>query len=149
MLPDAKPVTQPFGVFDLLRELTAQHPWMVNDAFMSVRLSARDYEIIWFPKNRAQVAAIIRAVRGRWQKNDPAVGGYNAAYATWRQRRDGVTYMIVVDRLEVCTRVEVGRRTVTVDVPATPAHTETREVIDYEWRCGPVLEAKAPAKATA
>lgn len=122
--------------------LTARYPWMTGEGFMTLHLSDYGSDIRWFVDSRQQVAAIIREVRGRWIKNSPADSDYDSKYATWRQTRDRITYLIVVDRDQVCTRVEVGRHTETVEVPVT-TRTETVEVVDYEWRCTPVLGVSA------
>ena len=124
----------------LVADLAAKYQWLQEDGFVHITLS--DYvDVTFFVNSRSQVATIIRELRGKWSKNDPGVGGYDANRATWTQRRvadRAITYKIVIDRAEVCTRVEVGRHTELVEVP-TGTRTESREVVDYEWHCTPVL----------
>lgn len=63
----------------------------------------------------------------------------------------GLTLKLVELRAEVCERVVTGTTTVTEEVPdpdyiaAAPTTTVTREVEQVEWKCTPILSAKADA----
>lgn len=81
----------------------------------------------------AMVAAIRRAVGGKWTKREQQ--GYGDAEMVFE--RDG--YTITVKRDAVCTRRVVGTETVTLPaVTAQPERTEEREIV--EWDCEPILE---------
>lgn len=84
---------------------------------------------------KAAAAAIVRAVGGKWDKDE------DGEEFSFRQKRDGFDYHVMVKRSAVCERIVVG--TEDVQIPATPARpelparTEVREVV--EWRCEPLL----------
>lgn len=87
----------------------------------------------------AMVAAIRRAVGGKWDKEER-----NPSYTTPQMwfTRDG--FAICVERETVCARRVVGTETVTVPaVEARPERTEEREI--FEWDCTPVLAAEVVA----
>lgn len=93
---------------------------------------------VWTVDKKA-TAAVIRAIGGKWEKNDPKAGSFNAEFAIWKQYLgNGNHIQIMIEREEVCERVEVGRHIEDVEVTLT-SKTEEREVIDYEWTCHPVL----------
>lgn len=60
-----------------------------------------------------------------------------------------IKVVALVSREQICERVEVGRRTVTEEVPDpevmkvaerdAPRVSVEHEVVDYEWRCSPIL----------
>lgn len=81
----------------------------------------------------AMVAAIRRAVGGKWDKREAKTIGGNDGMVF---EREG--YRITVAREQVCTRRVVGTETVTLPaVKAQPERTVEREVV--EWDCQPVL----------
>jgi len=83
----------------------------------------------------AMVAAIRRAVGGKWDKRETATMSGDDEMVF---EREG--YMVTVKRESVCVRRVVGTETVTLPaVDAQPERTVEREVI--EWDCEPVLTA--------
>lgn len=82
----------------------------------------------------AMVAAIRRAVGGKWNKAEtPGIGEPEMTFS-----REG--YAITVKREAVCVRRVVGTETVTLPaVEAAPERTVDREVV--EWDCEPILTA--------
>lgn len=86
----------------------------------------------------AMVAAIRRAVGGKWDKREQE--GIYGGESEMVFEREG--YRIVVKRESVCTRRVVGTETVTLPaVEAQPERTVERDVV--EWDCAPVLGAEA------
>lgn len=84
----------------------------------------------WEENVPAKVAAIRRAVGGKWDKRESATGDQMSFVC------EG--YQIQVDRETVCERRVVGTETVVVPaVEAQPARTETRDLV--EWDCVPIL----------
>ena len=84
----------------------------------------------------AMVAAIRRAVGGKWDKRE-AMG---ISEPEMIFEREG--YSITVKREAVCTRRVVDTETITLPaVEAQPERTIEREVV--EWDCSPVLAAEA------
>jgi hypothetical protein len=83
----------------------------------------------------AAVADVRRAVGGKWDKSTD--GGDKMALTTIR---DGIKFVVEVDREKVCTRRVVGTETVMLPaVVAAPERTEEREIV--EWDCDPILES--------
>jgi plasmid stabilization system protein ParE len=82
----------------------------------------------------AMVAAIRRAVGGKWDKAEtPGIGEPEMTFS-----RKG--YAITVKREAVCVRRVVGTETVTLPaVEAAPERTVDREIV--EWDCEPILTA--------
>lgn len=86
----------------------------------------------------AMVAAIRRAVGGKWTKSQQESYGGDAEMV---YNREG--YRITVKREAVCVRRVVGTETVTLPaVEAKPERTVEREVI--EWDCAPVIANTRP-----
>lgn len=83
----------------------------------------------------AMVAAIRRAVGGKWTKREAQ--GYGEPEMIFE--REG--YSIRVKREAVCVRRVVRTETITKPAISLPERTETVEVI--EWDCEPVLGASA------
>lgn len=79
----------------------------------------------------AMVAAIRRAVGGKWAKSEE--DGYGGPEMLFK--REG--YTIRVKREAVCVRRVVGTETVTKPAVSLPERTETVEVV--EWDCAPLL----------
>jgi hypothetical protein len=79
----------------------------------------------------AMVAAIRRAVGGKWTKHERA----GLSEPEMEFKRDG--YSIIVKREAVCVRRVVGTETITKPAVSLPERTETREIV--EWDCEPVL----------
>lgn len=84
----------------------------------------------------AMVAAIRRAVGGKWDKREAAgiTGTPEMVF-----EREG--YQIITRREAVCVRRVVGTETVTIParpaLDAQPERTEEREIV--EWDCEPIL----------
>lgn len=89
----------------------------------------------------AMVAAIRRAVGGKWDKRESTgiVGDAEMLF-----ERDG--YSIKVRREAVCTRRVVAVKTITKPAISLPERTETREVV--EWDCDPILAAEPVGRAS-
>lgn len=88
----------------------------------------------------AMIAAIRRAVGGKWDKTERESYGGQAEMVFSREG-----YEIVTKREAVCVRRVVGTETKTIParpaLPARPATTETIEII--EWDCEPVLAGES------
>ena len=82
------------------------------------------------------VAAIRRAVGGKWTKREAATSGGDAEMFF---EREG--YAISTARAAVCIRRVVGTETITKPAVSLPERTEEREIV--EWDCEPVLAAEA------
>lgn len=121
-------------------DLIEQHPDLAKPAVSD------DGHLMWWlysfdcPEGvPAMVAAIRRAVGGKWDKREAQ--GLSEPEMVFE--REG--YVITVKRDAVCTRKVVGTETVTLPaVEALPERTVEREIV--EWDCEPVL---AGAEATA
>lgn len=99
-------------------------------------------ELHWYGLSAAEVASVIRAVGGRWDKNDPNESAHAAAMAEFTTKFLGWDATIHTSRSQVCTRVVVGTREVVT--PAAPATEESTTMVDIvEWQCRPVLAGAA------
>lgn len=95
---------------------------------------------------KADAAAIVRALGGHWDKREGHDGKFE-----YRQNRDGIRLLVQVERAAVCERVVTGTTTVTRTVPdpdalaAVPTVEVTEDVEQVEWRCQPLLDTGAVA----
>jgi len=85
-----------------------------------------------------EVAAIMRAIPGRWDKNDPAASPFDDGLAMFRSTFMGAPATIYVSRSRVCTRTVVGTRQVTKTVPVITEQVTVEEDI-VAWECAPIL----------
>lgn len=106
-----------------------------------------DGRVQWFTAHTpADVAAIMRAIPGRWVKNDPAAGSFDEGTATFTTEFHSAKARISIERGRVCTRVVTGRREVTKTVPVTVEEVTVVEDV-VEWQCHSVLAAAAETPA--
>lgn len=90
---------------------------------------------------RKTAAAVVRAIDGTWERGE---ADYSGPLATWTQRRGGLNLLVQVSREEVCERIVVSTKTVTIPArPAQPEQVVEQDVV--EWRCQPLLADKAVA----
>jgi len=82
----------------------------------------------------AMVAAIRRAVGGKWTKRE------SPGLSEPEMHFERAGYRITVKRGAVCTRRVVGTETVVKPAVSLPERTETIEIV--EWDCEPVLAAE-------
>lgn len=93
-----------------------------------------------------EVRRIAKLIGGRWHKNDPTAGRYDASYYTLTHDRKFGPFSLVViaEREKVCVRKQVGVER--VEHEAVEAHVEEKPL--YEWECVPLL-AKVDELASA
>jgi len=112
------------------------------------RISAINFHFLFDDDPRTALADAVRAMPISLAKNDPASSDYAETYFELAGYLRGLEVKLVAFREQVCERVVVDRREVTVEVPdpealaEVPTVTETHTVETVEWRCHPVL---APA----
>lgn len=121
-----------------LADWLAAHPELdpYHVQFGTDSLVVKVYGIV----DRDELAAIARAVGGRWDKHDD-----DLLFRLTREILDGVTVDLVVNREAVCEWVTTGEETVEIVEPdpdlvaqlPTVTRIETRKV--GEWQCKPVL----------
>lgn len=129
------------GLADTLREaadLIAAHPELPTPCVWGYGRGA--VTVQWQLMNRddakddqrAAAVAIRQAVGGEWSKE-----GYGQSFKLTRNLGT-LSLEILADREQVCERIVVGTKTVTVPaVEAQPAREV--EVEDVEWRCEQLL----------
>jgi hypothetical protein len=119
-------------------DLLERHPDLPTPYVTSSSLGGT-VSLAWYlhhgDDQRANAAAIVKAIDGRWDRRGAE---YEGPLAEWTQARDGLRLTVTVAREQVCERIVVGTEEVTVPaVEAKPERTEVREVV--EWRCEPLL----------
>lgn len=106
------------------------------------------YEIVWHfltddANAKSGMARTVRAMPGRFTKNDPT-GGYSETYYELRGSLAGFPVRLVAYRAAVCERVVTGTERVVRQVAAAPAveaHEVVEDVDTVEWVCTPLLAA--------
>ena len=89
------------------------------------------FEASHFASDKAQAASLIR-------KMGKATKEVSEIYMTAKREFGPHTISVYVSREKVCTRVQVGTKTVTVKEAVGYTEVE-KEVPVYEWECNPVL----------
>lgn len=107
-------------------------PFEIN--FFGARYRGGPVEVNVFALDADRMAAIVRAVGGRWEKD-----GDEDRFELRQQIAPGAVVRLISDRESVCERVVTGTTTVTEPDPNAPM--VEREVETYEWRCGSLLAA--------
>lgn len=92
-------------------------------------------------KDREEMTAIIRAVGGRWDKDQP--DGSAPYFGATLKLAGGVSLRVYTNRENVCERVQVGTEKVLVPAEQEPelapaAMVEVERPV-YEWRCSDSL----------
>lgn len=94
---------------------------------------------------RTKVASIVRAMTEPGTAVQKRVKDSTQSYQVWREF-GGLVLLATASRDEVCERVVVGTREVTVEEPdpealaAVPTVSVTKVVEDVEWVCAPLLK---------
>lgn len=130
--------TTPASTADVLRAIAD-----ILDANPGLPIPQISYNktINWYTaQTPTEVAAVMKAFLGRWDKNDPGRSDFDTKLATFTQTWMGWKLVISTYRDTVCTSRIVGTREVTKTIPtATEQVTVTENII--EWDCHPILTA--------
>lgn len=94
--------------------------------------------LVWYPTVE-QAADLVRALGGKFEKNDPSRSDYHAQYLIMTQQCDLLKFEIIVSRGEVCERKVVGTERKKVTKYVKVEVDEDVDIVEYE--CGSLYSA--------
>lgn len=125
-----------FAAMRKLLDLLEEHPELPTPHWFG---SSEWDRLSWYPGTPRAAANLVKALGGRWSKNDPKTSEFAAGHLVMKAALDDALFVeLTVSREGVCEKKVVGTERVEVEKIITPAVkatvTEDRDVIEFECK---------------
>lgn len=94
--------------------------------------------ICWYATSVAEAAAVVKMFGGRWEKNDPNAGDWDADNLRMHRKLDELEVEVVVSRERVCEKTVVGtkrvKKRVVVQAPVYEERYVDEDEVEFECK---------------
>lgn len=106
----------------------------------SISPGSYSVSVQWYPSTVEKAADLVRALGGKWDKNDPTKSDHDGNYLIMTQKATAtMNFTVTISRGKVCTPKVVGTERKKVTKYVAVEVDETVDIIEYD--CGSLYSA--------